>query len=85
MPSFTFDHLGELQNSFAAIFMDGRSRKYRVSVDRGYCIMAPSKIPGSLGEMVWLQFVTPRSTSQNFSRLQSIGQGMQKAGMVPKQ
>lgn len=82
MPSFTFSHLGKVQDSFASIFMKGLFRRYRVSIDTGYCIMAPSATPGILGEIVWLQFMTPRSTSQSYSRLQSIGQGMQKAGMV---
>jgi hypothetical protein len=82
MPSFTFSYKEQVHHSFVAIFMDGPFRRYRVSVDNGYCILAPSGTPGLNQEIIWLQFSTPRSTLQTYDRLQSIGLGMQHAGLI---
>jgi hypothetical protein len=79
MRSFTYQYQGQILHSIADNYIVDGYNRYRVSLDGGYCVIAPSGYPGPDGSIIWVQqnyygeFILPNEL------LQALGQGIEKA------
>jgi hypothetical protein len=82
MKAFTYVYQGQVHSASTDHYLIDGYKKYRISVDDGYCLIVQSDIPGEGGTTVWMQEIKTGDAIQPDDLIQSLGKGLQNAEVI---